>query len=148
MGTSKTLRTRLLSSQRSFNKYIFYDQKFFLQNEYIFKKDLYFICNTNIFCVKIYFWNEIYIFYIFIYIFLCKKKLFLTKKIFVIKLFFHIKKFFSANDIYFVIFFQKKQIFFQPSFATNEQSYATWMWMNKIKTNTSHSNWPQFYSLI
>ena len=92
MGASETLRTRLLSSQRSFNKYIFYDQKnFFLQNEYIFKKDLYFVCNTNIFCVKIYFWNEIYIFYIFIHIFLCK---FLS--------FLHIKRFFSANNVYFV----------------------------------------------
>ena len=60
MAASETLRTRLLSSQPSSNKCIFYDQKkFFLQNEYIFKKDLYFICNTNIFCVKIYFWNEI-----------------------------------------------------------------------------------------
>ena len=46
LAASKTLRARLLSSQRSFNKYIFYDQKYFLQKEYIFKKDLYFICNT------------------------------------------------------------------------------------------------------
>ena len=53
LSASKTLRTRLLSSQRSFNKYIFYDQKkSFLQNEYMFKKDLYFICNTNIVSVK------------------------------------------------------------------------------------------------
>ena len=63
-----------------FSPYIFYDQKTFLQNEYILEKDLYFIWNTKLFCVIIYFWNEIYIFYIFIYIFLCKKKLFLTKK--------------------------------------------------------------------
>ena len=56
IGCFETLRTRLLSSQRSCNKYISYDQKkFFLQNEYKFKKDLYFICNANIFCVKIYF---------------------------------------------------------------------------------------------
>ena len=56
IGASETLRTRLLSSQRSFDKYIFYDQKkVFLQNEYIFKKDLYFVCDTNIFCAKIYF---------------------------------------------------------------------------------------------
>ena len=56
IGASETLRTRLLSSQRSFDKYIFYDQKkIFLQDEYIFKKYLYFVCNTNIFYVKIYF---------------------------------------------------------------------------------------------
>ena len=30
LAASKTLRTRLLSSQQSFNKYIFYDQKCFL----------------------------------------------------------------------------------------------------------------------
>ena len=42
MAATETLRTRLSSSQRSFNKYIFYDQEkfFFLQNEYIFKKDI------------------------------------------------------------------------------------------------------------
>ena len=103
MAASETLRTRLLSSQRSFNKYIFYDQKIlFLQNEYMFKKDWYFVCNTNIFCVKIYFWNGIYFFYIFIYIFLYK-------------FFFHIKAFFSANNVYFVkitnIFSNKKKYF-------------------------------------
>ena len=59
LGTSETLRTRLLSSERSFNKYLFHNQDFFfLQNEYIFKKDLYFICNANILCIKIYFSNE------------------------------------------------------------------------------------------
>ena len=125
MGASETLRIRLLSSQRSFNKYIFYDQKnFFLQNEYIFKKDLCFICNTNIFCIKMYFSNEINLFfYIFIYIFLCKKNVFFSKKFFQYKTFFPYKDIFSANNVYFVknIYFFKKNFFFQLSFATNEQ---------------------------
>ena len=108
MAASKTLRTRLLSSQRSFNKYIFYDQKkfFFLQNEYIFKKDLYFICNTNIFCIKIYFPNEIFIFTF---------SFFSVKKNFNINLFFHIKTIFSANVVYFVknkYFLKKEKCFF------------------------------------
>ena len=117
MTAFKTLRTRLLGSQRSFNNCIYYHQFFFffLQNEYLFKKDLYFICNTNIFCVKIYFWNEVYIFHTFIYIFLCKKS-FSVKKFLVIKRFFHIKTFFSANNLCFGkninIFSKKKNVFF------------------------------------
>ena len=86
MAASEALLTRWLCSQRSFNKYIFYDQKKkILQNEYIFKKDLHFVCNTNIFCVKIYFWNEIY-FFTFSSIFFC------------INFFFHIKTFFSPKN--------------------------------------------------
>ena len=36
------------------------------------------------------------------------------------------KTFFSANNVYFVknVYFQKKYIFFQLSFATNEQPYS------------------------
>ena len=97
----------------------------FFQNEYICNKDLNFIFNTNIFCVKIYFWNEIYVFYIFIYIFL-------RKIIFFTKYFFHYKTFLpnksTANNVYFIknkYFFKKKIIFFQLSFATNEQSYSS-----------------------
>ena len=95
LGGSETLRTRLLISQRKFNKYIFY---------------VYILFYTNIFCINIYFSNGIYIFYIFIYIFLCKKKF--SVKNFNVKLFFHIKTFFSENNVYFVknIFFP--QIFF------------------------------------
>ena len=57
LGASKTLRTRLLSSQRISNKYILHDQnKFFCRmNTFMFEKDLCFVCNTNIFCIKIYF---------------------------------------------------------------------------------------------
>ena len=88
LAASETLRSRLLSSQRSFSKYIFYDKQnclcrtniylrnFSLQNEYIFKKDLYFICDTNIFCIKIYFQMRYVYFYVLIYIFLCKKSFF------------------------------------------------------------------------
>ena len=95
LGGSETLRTRLLISQRKFNKYIFY---------------VYILFYTNIFCINIYFSNGIYIFYIFIYIFLWKKKF--SVKNFNVKLFFHIKTFFSENNVYFVknIFFP--QIFF------------------------------------
>ena len=111
LGGSETLRTRLLISQRKFNKYIFY---------------VYILFYTNIFCINIYFSNGTYIFYIFIYIFLCKKKF--SVKNFNVKLFFHIKTFFSENNVYFVknIFFP--QIFFFSkkkfvSFATNEQPW-------------------------
>ena len=94
LGGSETLRTRLLISQRKFNKYIFY---------------VYILFYTNIFCINIYFSNGTYIFYIFIYIFLCKKKF--SVKNFNVKLFFHIKTFFSENNVYFVknIFSQKKK---------------------------------------
>ena len=118
MGVFKTLRARLLSSQQSFNKYIFYNQKnIFCRMNNIFKKDLSFVCKTNMFCIKIYFSNEIYIFYIFIYIFL-----FFSKKIFNKKLFFYIKTFFlqimyfvKNPNIFFVKnpnIFSKKKIFF------------------------------------
>ena len=120
MGAFKTLRTRLLSSQRSYKKYIFHNQKnIFLQNEYIFKKGLYFVCKTNIFCIKMYFSNEICIFYIFIYIFLCKKSFFSVKTLFNIKHFFYIKTYFlqimyisSKTQIFFS---SKTQIFFQKN---------------------------------
>ena len=103
-----------MSSQRSFNKYIFYDQtNVFLQNEYIFKKDLYFICN-----IKNSAWKCIsqmkLLFYIFIYIFLWKKRFF-SKKIFQYKTFFSYKNIFSANNSYIFknrYIFSKKYIFF------------------------------------
>ena len=123
----KFLRTRLLRSQRSFNKYIFYDQKkiiFFCRMNIYLRKIYNFICNTNIFYVKIYFWNEICIFYIFIYIF-SVKKVFFSKRIFH-KTFFPYKNIFSANDVYFVKnkYFFKKTLFFQLSFTTDEQPYS------------------------
>ena len=121
MGASENLRTRLFSSQRSFNKYIFYDQNFFLQNEYIFKKDLYFICNTNIFCIKIYFPNEIFIFTF---------SFFSVKKKLQYKSFFPYKNNFFCKCCIFCkkqIFSQKKKMFFQLSLATNEQPYL-WSW--------------------
>ena len=123
LGASETLRTRLLSSQRSFNKYTFYDQKnVFWQNEYIFQKYLYFICNTNIICIKIYFSNEISVFLHFHSYFSLQKKLFSVKKVFNINFFFPYKNIFSAINVQFVttIFFPKK-IFVQLSFAKNEQ---------------------------
>ena len=123
MAASETLRTRLLSSQRSFNKYIFYDQKNpFCRMNICLIKVFYGACDTSIFCIKMYFSNEIHIFYIFIYILLCKK-VFSVKRFFNIKCFFHIKTFFSANNVYFVKSenISSKIIFFQLSFATNEQ---------------------------
>ena len=65
MAATETLRTRLSSSQRSFNKYIFYDQKkfFFLQNEYIFKKDILIV--TQSFSVSKYISEMRYIFFTF-----------------------------------------------------------------------------------
>ena len=105
MGVFKTLRARLLSSQQSFNKYIFYNQKnIFCRMNNIFKKDLSFVCKTNMFCMKIYFSNEIYIFYIFICIFL-----FFSKKNFHYKTFFPYKNIFSANNV----FCQKPKYFFR-----------------------------------
>ena len=77
MGTSETLRTRLLSSQQSFKKYIFYDLKiFFLQNEYNLRK-IYILFVTQTFSAEKYIsqMRHIY-FYIFIYIFFCKKVFF------------------------------------------------------------------------
>ena len=83
-------------------------KKIFLHNEYIYSRKIYFICNTNILCIKIYLSNDIYIFYIFIYVFLCKN-------------------IFSANNVYFVKnkYLKKTIIFFQLSFATNEQPYIS-----------------------
>ena len=145
MAASEIFRTRLLSSKRSFNKYIFYDQNFlFLRNEYIFQEDLYFTCNTNIFCVKIYFWNEIYIVYTFIYIFLYFS-LFFSKKHFHYKTFFLQKHFFSANNVCFVkntnIFSKKNNFFFQLSFATNEQLYSCSYKIVLIKKECTTSRW-------
>ena len=112
LGASQTLRARLLSPQRSFDRCIFNDQKmFFLQNEYIFKKDLHFVCKTNIFSLKIHFSNEIYISYIFIDIFLCKK-VFFSKNIFQYDFFFPYKNTFSANNVYFI----KHKYFFKKNF--------------------------------
>ena len=108
-----------MSSQRTFNKYIFYDPNNFLQNEYIFKKDLYFICNTNIFWIKI-----SHMRYAFSFIFFSVKKVFFGKKDLQYKTFFPYKNTFSANNVYFVkniYFFKKKLFVFQLSFATNEQ---------------------------
>ena len=67
-----------------------------------------------------YFSNEVYIFYIFIYIFHCK--VFFSKIIFQYKTFFPYENIFYVYNVYFVkktnIF---SNIFFQLSFATNEQ---------------------------
>ena len=126
MGASKALRTRLLSSQRSFNKYIFYDQKkLFLQNEYIFKKDLYFICNTNIFCIKIYF-QMIYIYFTFSFIFFSVKNVFFSKKKIQHKLFFHIKRFFLQIMFIFI------------SFATNEQPHTRASFLIQLQARASN----------
>ena len=77
-----------------------------------------------IFWIKKYFSKEIYIFLIF-----CKKSFFSKQKKNQYIFFFHIKWSFSANNVYFAkntnIFSKKKKIFFQLSFATNEQPYAT-----------------------
>ena len=130
MGASETLRTRLLSSQRTFNKYIFYDQNNFLQNEYIFKKDLYFICNTNIFCIKIYFSIEIYIL-TFSFIFFSVKKVFFSKKNFQCKTFFFpYKNILSANFVK-NIFFQKKIFFF--NLVLQQMNNHSWTHFRKFK---------------
>ena len=42
LGAFETLKTKLLSLLKSFNKNIFMIKNAFLQNDYIFKKDLYF----------------------------------------------------------------------------------------------------------
>ena len=111
MAASKTLKTRLLSSQWSFNKFMI-KNIFFLKNEYIFKKELYFIGNTNIFCVKIYFWKRYIYIFTFLFIFFSVKKVLFSKKPFHYKK--KIQNFFSANNAYFVKntnIFSKKKFF-------------------------------------
>ena len=49
LGTSETLRTRLLSSERSFNKYLFHNQDFFFCRMNIYLRKIYILFVTQTF---------------------------------------------------------------------------------------------------
>ena len=88
-----------MSSPRSFNKYVFYDQK-----NFFWRMNIYSLDKKDISQMR-------YIFFKFF----VKKAFSLKKKKSQYKFFFHIKLFFSANNVYFVKntnIFSKKIFFF------------------------------------
>ena len=127
LAGSETLRTRLLKSQR-FNKYIF-KIKFFICRINIYLRKIYILFVTQTFSVQKYISEMRYKFFTFSFIFFSVKRGFFSKIYFHIKLFFLIKIFFSANNVYFLkntnSFSKAICLFFQISFATNEQPLKT-----------------------
>ena len=111
MAASKTLKTRLLSSQWSFNKFMIKNIFFFWRMNIYLRKN-YILLVTQTFCVKIYFWKRYIYIFTFLFIFFSVKKVLFSKKPFHYKK--KIQNFFSANNAYFVKntnIFSKKKFF-------------------------------------